>query len=47
LVLWLLLFPRAGTCADTAQQLAQRVDKYYNGLILCGLLLLKLSRYGH
>jgi outer membrane lipoprotein carrier protein len=28
----LLLFPRAGVCADTAQQLAQRVDKYYNGL---------------
>jgi outer membrane lipoprotein carrier protein len=28
----LLLFPRAGWCADTAQQLAQRVDKYYNGL---------------
>jgi outer membrane lipoprotein carrier protein len=32
LVLGLLLFPRAGTSADTAQQLAQRVDKYYNGL---------------
>jgi outer membrane lipoprotein carrier protein len=32
LLLGLLLFPRAGTCADTAQQLAQRVDKYYNGL---------------
>jgi outer membrane lipoprotein carrier protein len=32
LVLGLLLFPRAGVCADTAQQLAQRVDKYYNGL---------------
>jgi outer membrane lipoprotein carrier protein len=31
-VLGLLLFPRAGACADTAQQLAQRVDKYYNGL---------------
>jgi outer membrane lipoprotein carrier protein len=27
-----LLFPRAGVCADTAQQLAQRVDKYYNSL---------------
>jgi outer membrane lipoprotein carrier protein len=27
-----LLFPGAGLCADTAQQLAQRVDKYYNGL---------------
>jgi outer membrane lipoprotein carrier protein len=24
--------PQAGLCADTAQQLAQRVDKYYNGL---------------
>jgi outer membrane lipoprotein carrier protein len=32
LVLGLLLFPQAGTCADTAQQVAQRVDKYYNGL---------------
>jgi outer membrane lipoprotein carrier protein len=32
LLLGLLLFPRAGLCADTAQQLAQRVDKYYNGL---------------
>ena len=32
LLLGLLLFPRAGACADTAQQLAQRVDKYYNGL---------------
>jgi outer membrane lipoprotein carrier protein len=31
-LLGLLLFPRAGLCADTAQQLAQRVDKYYNGL---------------
>jgi outer membrane lipoprotein carrier protein len=31
-LLGLLLFPRAGVCADTAQQLAQRVDKYYNGL---------------
>ena len=30
---WLLcLFPRTAWCADTAQQLAQRVDKYYNGL---------------
>jgi outer membrane lipoprotein carrier protein len=32
LVLGLLLFTQAGTCADTPQQLAQRVDKYYNGL---------------
>jgi outer membrane lipoprotein carrier protein len=32
LLLGLVLFPRAGVCADTAQQLAQRVDKYYNGL---------------
>lgn len=32
MVLGLLLFPQAGTCADTAQQVAQRVDKYYNGL---------------
>jgi outer membrane lipoprotein carrier protein len=32
LLLGLLLFPRTGLCADTAQQLAQRVDKYYNGL---------------
>jgi outer membrane lipoprotein carrier protein len=32
LLLGLLLLPRTGTCADTAQQLAQRVDKYYNGL---------------
>jgi outer membrane lipoprotein carrier protein len=32
LLLGLLLLPRAGFCADTAQQLAQRVDKYYNGL---------------
>jgi outer membrane lipoprotein carrier protein len=32
LLLGLLLFPRAGLCADTAQQLAQRVDKYYNRL---------------
>jgi outer membrane lipoprotein carrier protein len=32
LLLGLLLLPRAGLCADTAQQLAQRVDKYYNGL---------------
>jgi outer membrane lipoprotein carrier protein len=32
LLLGLLLFPRAGLCADSAQQLAQRVDKYYNGL---------------
>jgi outer membrane lipoprotein carrier protein len=32
LLLGLLLFPRSGLCADTAQQLAQRVDKYYNGL---------------
>jgi outer membrane lipoprotein carrier protein len=27
-----VLCARAGLCADTAQQLAQRVDKYYNGL---------------
>ena len=32
LLLGLLLFPRSALCADTAQQLAQRVDKYYNGL---------------
>lgn len=32
LLLGILLLPRAGLCADTAQQLAQRVDKYYNGL---------------
>jgi outer membrane lipoprotein carrier protein len=32
LLLGLLLFSRTGLCADTAQQLAQRVDKYYNGL---------------
>lgn len=32
LLLGLLLFARTGLCADTAQQLAQRVDKYYNGL---------------
>ena len=32
LLLGFLLFPRTGLCADTAQQLAQRVDKYYNGL---------------
>jgi outer membrane lipoprotein carrier protein len=31
-LLALTLFPRALLCADTAQQLAQRVDKYYNGL---------------
>jgi outer membrane lipoprotein carrier protein len=33
-VAWLalLLVPRTGSCADTAQQLAQRVDKYYNAL---------------
>ena len=31
-LLGLLLFPRAALCADTAQQVAQRVDKYYNGL---------------
>jgi outer membrane lipoprotein carrier protein len=30
--LGLLLLPQAGLCADTAQQLAQRVDKYYNAL---------------
>jgi outer membrane lipoprotein carrier protein len=32
LLLGLVLSARAGLCADTAQQLAQRVDKYYNGL---------------
>ena len=32
LLLALLLVPRAAFCADTAQQLAQRVDKYYNAL---------------
>jgi outer membrane lipoprotein carrier protein len=32
LLLGFVLFPRTGLCADTAQQLAQRVDKYYNGL---------------
>ena len=32
LLLALLLLPRTGWCADTAQQLAQRVDKYYNDL---------------
>jgi outer membrane lipoprotein carrier protein len=32
LLLGFLLFPRTGLCADPAQQLAQRVDKYYNGL---------------
>jgi len=31
-LLALTLFPQASLCADTAQQLAQRVDKYYNGL---------------
>jgi outer membrane lipoprotein carrier protein len=31
-LLGLLLFPRAGLCADTAPQIAQRVDKYYNRL---------------
>ncbi len=31
-LLALTLFPRASLCADTAQQVAQRVDKYYNGL---------------
>ena len=31
-MLGFLLFPRTGLCADTAQQLAQRVDKHYNGL---------------
>jgi outer membrane lipoprotein carrier protein len=31
-LLALTLFPRTAWCADTAQQLAQRVDKYYNGL---------------
>jgi outer membrane lipoprotein carrier protein len=31
-LLGFLLFPRTGLCADTAQQLAQRIDKYYNGL---------------
>jgi outer membrane lipoprotein carrier protein len=32
LLLGFLLFPRTSWCADTAQQLAQRVDNYYNGL---------------
>jgi outer membrane lipoprotein carrier protein len=32
LLLGLVLFPQAGVCADTAEQLAQRVDKYYNHL---------------
>ena len=32
LLLALCLLPRTAWCADTAQQLAQRVDKYYNGL---------------
>jgi outer membrane lipoprotein carrier protein len=32
LILSLWLLPQAGYCADSAQQLAQRVDKYYNGL---------------
>jgi outer membrane lipoprotein carrier protein len=32
LLLGFLLFARTGLCADNAQQLAQRVDKYYNGL---------------
>jgi outer membrane lipoprotein carrier protein len=32
LFLSLFLVPAAGHCADTAQQLADRVDKYYNGL---------------
>jgi outer membrane lipoprotein carrier protein len=32
LLLGLVCFARTGLCADTAQQLAQRVDKYYNGL---------------
>jgi outer membrane lipoprotein carrier protein len=32
LLLGLLVFPRAALCTDTAQQLAQRVDKYYNAL---------------
>jgi outer membrane lipoprotein carrier protein len=31
-LLALTLIPRTAWCADTAQQLAQRVDKYYNGL---------------
>ena len=31
-MLGFLLFPQTGLCADTAQQLAQRVDKHYNGL---------------
>lgn len=31
-LLALLFVPRTAFCADTAQQLAQRVDKYYNGL---------------
>ena len=32
LLLAACLSPRTGWCADTAQQLAQRVDKYYNSL---------------
>jgi outer membrane lipoprotein carrier protein len=32
LLLALLFVPRTVFCADTAQQLAQRVDKYYNAL---------------
>ena len=32
LLLAFCLSPKTGWCADTAQQLAQRVDKYYNGL---------------
>jgi outer membrane lipoprotein carrier protein len=32
LLLGLALFPRAALCADTAEQLAQRLDKYYNNL---------------
>jgi outer membrane lipoprotein carrier protein len=32
LLLSLVLFPSAAWCADSAQQVADRVDKYYNGL---------------
>ena len=32
LLLALCVFPQGALCADTAQQVAQRVDKYYNSL---------------
>ncbi len=32
LLLALCLFPRTALCADTVQQVAQRVDRYYNSL---------------